>query len=91
VHGKRALAKGPAPFFSGESMTGKIIRWVDEKGFGFIRSDGGSADLFVHVNDFNRVLPEEQLRLQFGDAVEFDMKQTERGPRAVRVRLLEPA
>jgi uncharacterized membrane protein YsdA (DUF1294 family)/cold shock CspA family protein len=28
---------------------GKIIHWDDEKGFGFIKSDTGGKDIFVHI------------------------------------------
>jgi CspA family cold shock protein len=29
--------------------TGKIKMWNEEKGFGFIKPDGGDADVFFHV------------------------------------------
>ena len=31
--------------------TGKIVRWIDEKGFGFIERDDGCGNIFVHIRD----------------------------------------
>ncbi|MBE4142050.1 cold shock domain-containing protein, partial [Vibrio parahaemolyticus] len=31
-------------------MKGKILRWVDERGFGFIKSDELDGDVFVHIS-----------------------------------------
>jgi CspA family cold shock protein len=34
--------------------TGKV-KWFDAaKGYGFIRSDGGEQDVFVHISDVHR-------------------------------------
>ena len=33
---------------------GKISRWKDEQGFGFIRPDGGGQPIFVHIKSFTR-------------------------------------
>lgn len=33
--------------------TGKIVKWNEEKGFGFIRSESGNGDLFFHVSSLN--------------------------------------
>lgn len=29
---------------------GKLIRWFDEKGFGFIKPDNGKDDIFIHIS-----------------------------------------
>lgn len=29
---------------------GKLIRWLDEKGFGFIKPENGKNDLFIHIS-----------------------------------------
>lgn len=36
---------------AGEKGTGEIVRWNSDKGFGFMKPDNGSADMFVHVSD----------------------------------------
>jgi len=64
--------------------TGKVKWFNDSKGFGFITSDEG-GDLFVHFNDIQgegfKTLAEE-------DAVEFEVEQGEKGPRATNVKKL---
>ena len=53
--------------------TGKVARFFDQKGFGFIQPDGGGKDLFVHINEV------EGGQLQEGDNVEFDDDDTSGG------------
>jgi len=64
------------------SMQGKVKWFNDQKGYGFITPDDGSADVFVHhsaiqSNGF-RSLSENQ-------AVQFDLLQTDKGPKAANV------
>jgi uncharacterized membrane protein YsdA (DUF1294 family)/cold shock CspA family protein len=33
---------------------GKISRWVDDRGFGFITPSGGGKEVFVHIKSFSR-------------------------------------
>jgi len=33
-----------------EIEKGKLLRWIDEKGFGFIKPDTGGADIFIHIS-----------------------------------------
>ena len=28
---------------------GKLVRWIDDKGFGFIRPDNASHEIFIHI------------------------------------------
>ena len=62
-------------------MTG-TIKTLTEKGFGFISREGEVKDLFFHQNDLNGVSFSE---LKVGDAVNFDVVDTEKGPSAKNV------
>ncbi|UEM13675.1 cold shock domain-containing protein [Bradyrhizobium barranii subsp. barranii] len=47
---------------------GKIVSWNDDRGFGFIKPDDGSADCFAHIRDIrNRIIP------RIGDMVLYEV------------------
>jgi len=64
------------------SMKGKVKWFNDQKGYGFITPDDGSADVFVHHTAIQgqgfKTLAENQ-------AVEFDILQSDKGPKAANV------
>jgi CspA family cold shock protein len=63
------------------------IKWFSQaKGYGFIRRQDGRPDAFVHFNDFRS--REDGYWAKEGDAVGFNVQQTDKGPRAVDVQLL---
>ena len=33
-----------------EIKKGKLVRWIDEKGFGFIKPENGKDDIFIHIS-----------------------------------------
>ena len=64
------------------SMKGKVKWFNDQKGYGFITPDDGSADVFVHHTAIQgsgfKSLAENQ-------AVTFDVLQSDKGPKAANV------
>ncbi|MGD0533545.1 MAG: cold shock domain-containing protein [Methyloceanibacter sp.] len=67
------------------SVRGTIKNWFDDKGFGFIRPDDGSADVFAHVKEVaGRQTP------PIGAPVEFEQGKDPRSgrQRATNVRLV---
>lgn len=43
------------------TRTGKIVRLISDRGFGFIKPDGGGSDIFFHVTGLPDVGTFEQL------------------------------
>lgn len=58
------------------------IKTLTEKGFGFISREGESKDLFFHSKELQGVTFDE---LRVGDAVTFEVIDTEKGPAATSV------
>ena len=63
--------------------TGTIKKVVADRGFGFI-SASDAKEYFFHRNSLDSTLNFDQLN--GGEAVEFEIEQSDKGPRAARVR-----
>jgi CspA family cold shock protein len=63
--------------------TGKVKWFNDQKGYGFIQADGGGPDVFVH---HTTIQMEGYRTLTEGQAVEYEVSEGPKGPKAVCVR-----
>jgi CspA family cold shock protein len=75
-----------------EGQTGSVMTYFEEKGFGFLRPDGGGKDIFFHIS---RLHQGQATELVPGAKVSFDLGMDRNGKIAASsVRLLaaeEPA
>lgn len=63
-------------------MQGKIKTLRSDKSFGFITPEGETKDVFFHSTELVGVhFPE----LKIGDAVTFEVEQSDKSPKAVKV------
>ena len=69
-------------------LTGTVEFFKDDKGYGFIRPDDGSKDVFVHHSSIQM---EGFKSLKRGDKVEFEILDDPKGPRATDVKRVEDA
>jgi len=67
------------------ASTGRVIRFDESKGYGFIAPDDGGEDVFVHANE----LTDRGLRVSTGTHVEFQVIDGGRGLKAYDVRVLD--
>ena len=62
--------------------TGKVKWFSDAKGYGFIEAEEGGKDVFVH---FSAVNGDGFRSLKQGQAVTYEVEQTDKGPQATKV------
>lgn len=80
--------KTPASGQSAQSATqtpqpGRLLKWNDDRGFGFIQPDDGGDTIFVHISGFltGTRRPKE------GDVVFYEVDHSQRRSKAVNVRI----
>jgi CspA family cold shock protein len=64
-------------------MTGTIVKLMTDRGFGFIKPEGGDKDLFFHARGVVGSTVYDDLRE--GDAVTFEVEEGPKGPSATNV------
>ncbi|WP_299571803.1 cold-shock protein [uncultured Williamsia sp.] len=62
-------------------VSGTVVHYDPNRGFGFLAPESGGADVFVHIND----LDVDESALKPGARVEFEVEDTDRGSKAVNV------
>ena len=63
--------------------TSGVVKWFDSrKGFGFITAADQDRDIFVH---FSGIVMDGFRKLREGDAVEFELAESDKGLQAVNV------
>ncbi|MFI2362693.1 cold-shock protein [Promicromonospora sp. NPDC019610] len=68
-------------------VQGKVIRFDEVRGYGFVAPDTGGDDVFIHVND----LEFDKRNLAVGAVVDFAVEDGDRGLKASTVTLVTPA
>lgn len=54
---------------------GKIIKWYDDKGFGFIRAAQDSKDVFLHISEIHKL----NKRPEINESVTYEITKDEKG------------
>jgi CspA family cold shock protein len=63
---------------------GRILRFDDARGYGFIVPDAGGEDVFFHANDFG----DQRHLVHAGMRVEYETEESDRGLKVASVRIL---
>jgi CspA family cold shock protein len=64
-----------------KTLKGKVKRWLDQRGYGFISSEEHDGEIFVHSSNI-----EGKSSLNEGEEVEFEIESSDKGPRAINVK-----
>jgi len=83
----RAQVPPPAEAIAGD-QTGEIVKYFEDKGFGFIRPDAGGRDVFFHVS---KLTEGQSTDLMPNTRVVFEMGVDKYGKSAaMNLRILPP-
>lgn len=51
---------------------GKVIKWNDERGFGFVLPANGEREIFAHISEF----PKDGIRPRIGEIISFEVEKS---------------
>jgi cold shock protein len=85
MHVHRDSHTGHTQEGTGHVPTGTVKWFNDEKGYGFITPDEGDRDLFVHYSGIDG---QGFKSLGENSKVEYEEETGDKGPKAVKVRLI---
>src|SRR6202789_41240 len=84
----QASSGEPSEEAPAEAQSGSVMTYFEEKGFGFLRPDGGGKDIFFHIS---RLHQGQATELVSGAKVAFDLGMDRNGKIAASsVRILPP-
>lgn len=63
---------------------GRVLRFDEVRGYGFIVPSEGDEDVFMHAND----LLDEKYQYKAGSEVEYVLEMGDKGPKASEIRLV---
>lgn len=63
------------------------MRFDADRGYGFVKPDEGGSDLFLHISELARGV--DPASIKPGTLVSFEEDDNGRGPKAVKVRVLD--
>lgn len=64
-------------------LTGEVVSWRDNTGYGWVKPDEGGPDLFLHCT----AIPDRDWP-KIGDRVSYREKDGGKGPMAIAVRII---
>ena len=68
------------------ALSGKVKWFSNAKGYGFIEGEGQAQDIFVH---YSSIVDEGYKSLDKGQAVTFEVVQSEKGPQANDITVID--
>lgn len=67
-------------------MKGVVSNYIEKKGFGFIKGEDGSSDIFFHISDVKN-----EIAMERGDKVSFEKVAGKKGPVAKKINKIGKA
>lgn len=72
-------------------IEGRLTRWNDERGFGFLTPETGGQDVFVHISAFPRAAARPVVEARYSFEIELDAKGKKRAKNVAPIRVARPA